>query len=724
MAVTGPVPADRIRCRNPGDHHGEAQAMCPRFLFGAAALLAASTATAGLPIDPHFVHVGHRIDIFDQAAASGLAIADVDADGRDDAVFLGLAGGPVLFVAGRAPYGMLDIKSSQRVADDGAPVRTLAATVQGTPRILTLGSNGIVRLYGGWPLVEMATRTVEPDALAAEIGDADGDGHDDLVVLTADQILRYDLDSGALTGSLPTSGYASLALGHLDADPALEIVLGGAAPGRVLDGATFATDWSYVDSFGPHVVAGRFAPDPTTRWFGLDTVYTLYRAEPWSPLWSATAHYPVTAAAAGDLDGSGHELLLFGSIHDARAVDPLTQQEVWLRSSIFNGVERIAAADLDGTGLNRVLYSGSRGAEMPLLTLIGIDSPLPIWTHTTPTGRFKSVALGDVDGDGRIELVTAAQGEHFGTLAIFDAENGREKWRNERTINESAPFFLAAHDIQLLPHEDSAGMSILFAGESRSRGRATVANGVTMQAEHLLPDDRDPMSVRRAVRSATLDYDGDGTRDYAFATEALEDFPAGAKIYVYSGTDSRLLWTSPVIGTSLANVHNLFAVPQDDGDTELVVALNNGLRAFSAASGLLTWSLGAPLDGATWIAQGASGPEIVVFSATGDVTVYDYATRTPQRSFTLPAPLRAIAAPKGDASLLIAASNGRLLQVDGISGAVGATTEVFDSMEQPMQPLATLTRSQTSWLIAAATDHQLVRFRLDLDDRVFQGGFD
>lgn len=696
--------------------------MCPRFLFGVAALLATSTATAGLPIDPHFVHVGHRIDIFDQAAASGLAIADVDADGRDDAVFLGLAGGPVLFVAGRAPYGTLDIKSSQRVADDGAPVRTLAATIQGASRILTLGSNGIVRLYGGWPLVEVATRTVEPNAMAAEIGDADGDGHADLVVLTASQILRYDLDSGALSGSLPVSGYASVALGQLDADPALEIILGGTAPGRVLDGATFATDWSYVDPFGPHVVAGRFASDATTRWFGLDTTYTLYRAAPWSPLWSGSAHFTVTAAAAGDLSGSGADALLVGTLHFAMAIDPSTHQEIWQRGPVYGGVERIAAADLNGTGAKQVLYASGEGSES--LTLIDIASPLPSWAHRVPTGCFKSVALGDVDADGRVELVTAAQGEHFGTLAIFDAESGKEKWRNAITIDESAPFFLAGHHIELLPRESGAGMSILFAGESRSRGRATVANGVTMHAERLLPDDRDPMNVRRVVRSATLDFNGDGTRDYAFATEALEDFPAGAKIYVYSGTDSRLLWESPVLGPSLATVHNLFAIPQDDGDTELVIALQDGLRAFSAASGLLTWSLGAPLDGATWIAQGVSGPEILLFSAAGGVTVLDYATRTPQRGFTLPAPLRAVAAPKGDASLLIAASNGRLLQVDGISGAIGATAEVFDSMDQPMQPLATLARSQTSWLIAAATDHQLARFRLDLDDRVFHGEFD
>lgn len=695
--------------------------MCPRFLLGVTALLAASTATAGLPIDPHFVHVGHRIDIFDQAAASGFAIADVDADGRDDAAFLGLAGGPVLFVAGRAPYGALDIKSSQRVPDDGTPVRTLAATVQGAPRILTLGSNGIVRLYGGWPLAEMATRTIEPNALAAEIGDADGDGHDDLIVLTAAWILRYDLDSGVLTGSLPISGYASLALGQLDADPALEIILGGTAPGRVLDGATFGTDWSYVDPFGPHVVAGRFAPDATTRWFGLDTTYTLYRAAPWSPLWSGSAHYTVNAAAAGDLGGSGADTLLVGTVHFAMAIDPSTHQEIWQRGPVYGGVERITAVDLDGAG-KQVLYSSGEGSES--LTLIDITSPVPSWVHRVPTGRFKSVALGDVDADGRVELVTAAQGEHFGTLAIFDAETGNEKWRNEITIDESAPFFLAGHHVELLPREGSAGMSILFAGESRSRGRATVANGVTMQAERLIPDDRDPMNVRRAVRSATLDFDGDGTRDYAFATEALEDFPAGAKIYVYSGADSRLLWESPVLGPSLAPVHNLFAIPQDDGDTELVIALNDGLRAFSAASGLLTWSLGAPLDGATWIAQGVSGPEILLFSAAGGVTVYDYATRTPQRSFTLPAPLRAVAAPKGDTSLLIAAANGRLLQVDGVSGAVSATTEVFDSMDQPMQPLATLKRSQTSWLIAAATDRELVRFRLDLDDRIFSGEFD
>lgn len=683
---------------------------------------AVSAATAGPPPDARFIELGERIDFFDQTARSGFAVADFDGDGRNDAAFLARTDGPVLFVLGRASYGAMVIKSSQSVADDGEPVRTLMATVQGAARILTVGSNGTVRLYGGWPLAEQANRSIEPNALAVEIGDVDGDGHDDLVALTADRILRYDLDSGALTGSLPVSGHSALALAQLDADPALEIILGGTAPGRVIDGATFATDWTYIDPFGPHVVAGRFASDSSMRWFGIDDSYTLYRAEPWSPLWSATAHSPVTSVAAGDMDGSGRDLLLFGTSLNARAIDPRTRQEVWQRAPIYGGVMRIAAVDLEGTGSNAVLYASA--SSPGLLTLIGIHSTQPTWTQAIPTGRFDSLALGDVDGDGRIELVAAAQGQQVGTLAVFDAETGREKWRNALTNDQDAPFYLAAHHVDLFPHENGTGMSILFAGESGRGGRATVADGVTMRPERLLPDSNDPMSTRRVARSATLDFDADGTRDYVFATEAVESFPAGAKIYVYSGTDSRRLWESPVLGPSLATVHNLFTVAQENGDTEIVVVLNDGLRAFSAASGLLTWSFGVPSDGATWIAHGAAGPEMLLFSESGDVTVYDYATRTPLRSFTLPAPLRAVAAPKGDATVLIAAANGRLLQVDGLSGAVGVTSAVFDTMHLPMRPLATLARSDSSWLIAAGTDHKLVRYRLDLDDRIFRSDFD
>lgn len=693
----------------------------------AAAGLVAATSRAGIPDEARFVEIGHRVDPIQLPAGGGFAIADVDGDGKEDAVFVGRADVPVLFVLGATSNGDYQIKSSQRVVNDGSYIGVSAASVQGEQRIVTASRNGRARLYGGWPLTERANLSIAADGIYAQVGDVDGDGRDDLLVLRHQELLRYDLQSGALTGSAAVPTCWTFALAQLDADSALEIVLACDEQGKVVDGATFATDWDYLDSFGIHLAAGRFATNTEMRWFGGSaSSYTLFRAEPWSPLWTGTLTTGlILSMTRADIEGAGRDVLILASTGAIQVLDPRTEQSISHIVTNQGSAWSVTGGDVDGDGRDEIIFSSEYGDWS--LSIADATSGALAWRHLRPQGAFRATALGDVDGDGKIDLVAASGGGFYSTLSIFDAWSGTEHWRSGPPDAFEDPFFIAAHDVALVPHPQSAGMDIVFAGEANGFGRLTVVDGVSMQPRlsiGLELDPAAPLASRRIASLAMLDYDGDGTPDYVLATEPISSLVSGARLFVFSGIDGALLWRSPVLGQSQVKVYDLFTIAQDDGDTEIVISMQDGLRAFSAASGLLKWSLGIYSAGASWVPDGIDGPEIVSFTPEGLVSVFDYRTRALLREFSLPSPLRAMTALGGQTRRLIAASDGRLVLVDGSNGAARTATPRFDSMGEGMKPLSTLSLSDSSEFITAGGDFTLARFRIDLTEQLFRNGFE
>src|SRR6185312_2959983 len=145
---------------------------------------------------PVFTEIGRDILGMGRIAQSHFAIADVDGDGLADVVFTGDVFAPALLAIGKRGDGSIGFKQILPLPYSyGTIVRVLSAQVAGTAHIYLVANDGTVDDYSGWPLTKSASFAVPAAASSAVIGQLYGDGSNQLLVLTADHLYAYALDT-------------------------------------------------------------------------------------------------------------------------------------------------------------------------------------------------------------------------------------------------------------------------------------------------------------------------------------------------------------------------------------------------------------------------------------------------------------------------------------------------------------------------------------------------
>ena len=177
-------------------------------------------------------------------------------------------------------------------------------------------------------------------------------------------------------------------------------------------------------------------------------------------------------------------------------------------------------------------------------------------------------------------------------------------------------------------------------------------------------------------------------------------------------------------GSSQINSVLITDTPGGGADKELVAVMSDSLRAYNSRTQLLDWVLAANCDGATYIANGVSGPEIAVFVQGGAVTFYDARTQVYLRSYTLPAPLRALSALNGDVRALVASTGDALALLDGTTGSISASTDYLGVDPAIGNQIALAPQGGSTWHVAAGSQAAMFRYQLELVDRIFADSFE
>jgi hypothetical protein len=404
----------------------------------------------------------------------------------------------------------------------------------GAPSAIATGSTNPPQL-AGWPLLLPASTSS-----SAAIGDVDGDGGREILVgdtgvyaWHANGVELRDGDADPLTWGALTSDAAvvtgAIALGEFDpARPGLEIVRANWADSRV----------SVYDSQG-NLLPGwpRQPANGTPGYWGTPVAADCDgdgrcevlvigkdgRLYGWhhdgTPLagsdgtLATVGGFTRTAPAVANLDGDPQlEIVVAGADGFVRALEmngtpivlPVTSG--WPRNLGGPSLSSPAIAEIDGNAATPEIVVTSENDQVHVLNARGFE--LSGWPKTAPMDSPSfgpSPALGDLNGDGRAEIVVAANKNPatFSQLIVYDGATGSILMSKLLgNISESSPILADA--------DGDGSVDVILGGESG------VINAWNLAGQ---PLDGFPLTVGDFVRGTPAfgDVDGDGGAELVLA---------------------------------------------------------------------------------------------------------------------------------------------------------------------------------------------------------------
>lgn len=278
------------------------------------------------------------------------------------------------------------------------------------------------------------------------VGDVDNDGSAEVVVGTDDhKVYALDGATGDVKWTFETDYRirSAPALGDVDADGDVEVAI----PSKddflyVVDGTTGEEQWSFDMEAGKTAdpAVGNLDEDESlevvigTRGNQVgDTVYAL-DGSTGKPEWIRPTFGGISESPTlDDLDGDGHSDVVFGTkVGLLIALDGTSGDTrwTWMESDPNHTHHRSSPAvgDVDGDGEKEVIHAvGYHATTDAADGVVALDAATGEreWKYKQEDVNDHSPAIGDIDGDGTMEVVFQLNG----FLDTLDGRTGEREWR-------------------------------------------------------------------------------------------------------------------------------------------------------------------------------------------------------------------------------------------------------------------------------------------------------
>jgi hypothetical protein len=579
----------------------------------------------------------------DQLITTSVALGDVDGDGDVDVVFGNVAQTNRLYLNNGTSNPFDGVVGSDITTDSQLTNSVALGDMDGDgDSDLVAGNNGVSRLYlnnGTSAPFEGITGSDLPGeeqvTLAVALGDMDNDGDLDVILGSGNpaQRNRLYLNNGT---SAPFEGVmgmdisddifqtTSLALGDVNGDGDLDLVAGNGhglgepnrlylnngsshpfenVSGQNISEATEKTRalvLGDVDSDGDlDLIVGNALESPSRLYRNNGTADPFRGA---AGLTFTTDVSDTQSAALGDMDGDGDLDLVLGTGNGETNRLYLNNAD----SNPFNGVNganipviavpvtsqdrdtlSVALGDMDGDG-DLDVVAGNRNQANRLFLSNGSGNPFLTGgaNITSDADNTTSIAVGDMDGDGDLDVVAGNNDQanrlylNNGTSTPFNGVTG-----SNITNDADNTSSVALGDV------NGDGGLDLVVGNQNEPNRLYLNNGTLNPFSGIMGSDISS-DADQTVTVALADMDGDGDLDVVVGNGAQLD-----RLYLNNGT------ANPFAGVSGSDISTdgfttrSVAVGDVDGDGDLDIAagksgarnrlyLNNGtLNPFSGTVG-------------------------------------------------------------------------------------------------------------------------------------------
>jgi len=418
-----------------------------------------------------------------------------------------------------------------------------------------------------------------------EFADGDNDSHKELIVCGRDNMFFYDPISLEMEHQIPYAS-SEFEIGNVDSDDANEIVLANGQV-LEFDGEEVIEEWEYPWEFGYFVELSDIDSDGIQEIVAasLDNYITAYDAEHQSPLWQIFTLQGISAFLMYDFDGDGVEEVIYGQdqhgdIYCYNIVTNTTMRQI---ENPGHGITYIVVSDPDGDADLEIIWgSGSTASGEDNLNIYGVRTwGLEFQSHDT-RGPFRALDIGDIDSDGRDEYVFASYNSNNGCgsgfIYVYDAITHTLEWQSEANMFQCLGS-TGIQDLAIGDVDDDGRKEIVMVTDYRGQGVIYIIDGRTYALKHTYYYDRG--SPMYQVEIADVDNDGE-TEIVAGCCKSYSDSP-GVLVYIIDGKTGIVEWHSISLGPH-GYIYSLEVGDIDGDDLPEIVAVNDNIFVIDGIS--------------------------------------------------------------------------------------------------------------------------------------------
>lgn len=610
----------------------------------------------------------------------GLHAADIDNDGVVEIVSAasdsGFESNKLWYVAKKSSLGgFSQIWSSGLYNSSIAHILPADTDGDGIFEIYVGLTNGTIHTYNGLTFLEIDTFSTGTSLFTFEIGDTDGNGSDEIVVSDGTNLKVYASGNRQLMWERTDWGGGALAIGNVDLDASPEIISSNHnGPGYVINGADQTLEWNYANGFGRLVKAGDIDNDGIDEIIGTAPTHriSIFEAELRTASNELVVDISVDALHLADVDGDQIPEIIYGddqggSIH---CHDGATLANLWSIKNPETGVGGITVGDVDEDGDVEVLWGAGGGSTGPDHLFIADTSTQTIeWQSIDLIGPLSAVDVGDVDDDGRDEIVMVSyqsnSGIDNGIIHIFDAQTHDLEWRSGDVPDGVGMCGVDSVKIGDVDGDGETEFVITSIAYSYD-GAIHIYDGST----HTLEQTTGVVNGSTFSNLALGDVDKDGQVEIVVGHSGIFSGPSGARITVFDGATLQMEWQSAALGSFPGGISDIVLADIDsDGSIEMIASISDmHVYAFDGVTHEMDWREDVPAYSLVVEDMDMNGHlDILVGKTNGEITVFDGPDFT-QSSTSSPIVTERITAIKvndldgdGDKEILIGGDFGLLL---------------------------------------------------------------
>ena len=391
------------------------------------------------------------------------------------------------------------------------------------------------------------------------LADGNNDGALDAVVLTESGVILYDPVTFAVRVPKISQPAASrVVVGNVAGDSRKEIVISNGHVIRV-DGTTMTPIYTASSIFGGELNLGNLDNDAYLELTAHDydggaAVIRIWDLDGTPAIKRTLSTFGLNHHHLQDLFGDATPEVVLSSDLGLKVLDAVTGAELWNYPNFCCGVTDFAIFDADGDGAKELLVGAGWLGPAGNFYALDFATRTLEFTSSAMTAAFPAIDVGDVDNDGKPEIVAASSssngGGYSGIVSVYDAASHALEWRSDASFVwddvYTFTFYIMAARVANIDSDPQS--EIILSGVTGIDDRVFVIDGLTHEVEDQWGFDMGSVFTGLDV----ADVDGDGLAEIVVSNiDGGTNFP-GHRVSVINPRNGTR-WFTSIAGSSTSS---------------------------------------------------------------------------------------------------------------------------------------------------------------------------